>query len=538
MKRIFKYLLIITALVAGGLVYTACSDMEKEYEGSLVEYPDITIDDFTPKSGRPGQAVTITGTNFGEFSDAAKIYFNGVMAAEFVSYTDNQMVVRVPNDAGTGIISVSVWTHTHDFAEDFTFVPGAKINGITPEEGAVGSQVTITGESFGTDASAVTILFGGGVEAQIVSITDNEIVVTVPEGGIRGAVTMEVGPQILTGPIFSYPFVGLNYQFNGADSEGWLSTHNSTSVVSGGAMNVTFDPNQFSGTSKRRADFQLAGGVELHAGLFPIIAIKLNKPANGNFILDTNLGRYKNGSNNWDGILQGDIYYYDIRNTFGSGATLSQTEPTTLTTFQWKIADITSPETGYSVDWVQSFESLDALNEYVALPEGKYVFEFDDPNTFDWTASHNSTVVIEGGKLKVSFDPAQFEGTNKRRADLYNVILGKFPYPDGAAKESWICTPEYPIMAFKITFKESGLAKPEAGNMKLDPYTGSNNSYKTDFMSQNVIYYDVSDKYTARTELNVWQLKIADITSAETGYEVDWIRTFKTTAELQAFLGL
>ncbi|MFD0991115.1 DUF4979 domain-containing protein [Mariniflexile jejuense] len=532
--------IIITYILSIAIIGFILSGCQENDELKVHQYPEQTVGDFNPTIGRPGNQITINGSNFGTYKGAVTIFFNGQAAPKenIISVTDNKIVVVVPDNAASGPISVKVWTYTKETATDFTFIPGAKVTGISPAQGSVGQDLTITGENFGTDPTKFTVEFNGGVPAIVKSVTDTQIVVTVPAGGSTGPITIIFEDSFVKTPVFSYPFVGLNYQFNtNGYAEGWVSTHSSTNEVSGGSMNVTFNSSQFVGTSKRRADFQLTGGAEVHAGLYPIIAIKLNKPATGNFILDTNLGSYKNGSNNYDGILLGDIYYYDIRNTFGAGAKLSQTEPTKLTTFQWKIADITSPETGYSVDWVQSFENLAALNAYASLPEGKYIFEFDDANaTGDWLAAQNATTKIEGGKFKVTFDPAQFTGTNKRRADFYNVILGKFPYPGGADKASWIYNPEYPIIAMKITFNETGDYKPAAGNIKLDPYTGANNTYLTDFVGKNVIYYDVSDKYTERTELNVWQFKIADITSAETGYQIDWVRTFKSKAELNAFL--
>ena len=426
MKRLYNYIFILVTLISGGIFYTSCSDMMRSEDLDIYQYPDITIADFTPKTGRPGEQITITGTNFGTYSQAAVVTFNGIKVTDFVSYSDEQMVVRVPAEAGSGIVAVNVWTHTKEFDDEFTFVPGAKISGISPNEATAGSQLTISGENFGTDANEITVSFGGGVIAQIVSITDNEIVVTVPDGGIRGAITLAIGPQLLTGPIFSYPFVGLNFEFNtDGDAEGWTTSHNSTTEVSGGLMKVSYDMS----AAKRRADFSLQGGAEVHAGLYPIVAIRMiNKPSSGNFIFDTNLGKYKDGSNNWEGILVGDVYYYDLRNTFGAGATLSTTEPTKLTTFQWKVADITTDETGYQVDWVKSFESLDALKEYVAPPRGKLIYEFDDPNATDyWVGMQNAANVIENGKLKVTFDPAQFAGTSKRRADLNFVEGAYFP---------------------------------------------------------------------------------------------------------------
>lgn len=139
-------------LLVGSLIYYSCTDFEKEYEGDVYMYPDITIDNFTPKSGRPNSNVTITGSNFGEYSDAANVTFNGVQVTKFVSYSDNQMIVKVPEDAGTGIVSVSVWTHTNEFSDEFTYIPGAKIFEVDATRAQVGDTVTISGEQFGNDA--------------------------------------------------------------------------------------------------------------------------------------------------------------------------------------------------------------------------------------------------------------------------------------------------------------------------------------------------------------------------------------------------
>lgn len=540
MKRRFNtYVLATLALVAGSVIYMSCSDMEKEFDPDLVKYPEFTVTGFSPASGRPGTAVTITGTHFGEYAQAAKVAFNGVNVETFVSYTDNEMVVLVPDDAGTGPITLSVWTHTENTAEEFNYVPGAVVASIAPADAAPGDQVTITGEHFGTDQSDIHVFFRENVEAEIVSLSDTEIVVTVPAGGMTGAITLQAGPQTLTGPVFSYPLVGVDAQFEtDGDAQGWQPAQNSTFTVSGGKMNVTFDPAQFGGAS-RRADLQLVGGTKIDVGSFPIIAIKLKKPGDARVTFDTDFGAFGNGYNKWTGILIGDVYYFDMSKTgFGAANTmLSQTEPTTFTNFQFKIADITTAETGYSVDWIRSFENMQTLQEAVALPEGQYIFEFDDPNTSEWMTGQSTPFTVEDGKFKTSFLAAQFEGTAKRRADFYYIISGKFPQ-NGDPKASWVYTPEYPIIAFKIAFTGTGSYKPGTGNLTLDPYGGGNNIYKTDFAaSHNVIYYDMSTKYTTRTELATFQLKIADITSAEeTGYEMDWVRTFKSVDELNAFL--
>ncbi|MFI1743267.1 DUF4979 domain-containing protein [Thalassobellus sediminis] len=530
----------IFTLLAFGFItfFVGCVDND---ELSVYQYPEPIITDFSPTSGQPGQKITINGTDFGTFNKAVTVFFGEVAtnAEEIVSLTNNQIVVRVPSgvSAGETPITVKVWTYNKLTETNFNVLPGAKANSLSVSEGNAGDQISIIGENFGNDPNALTIEFAGGITADIISINDSEIVVTVPEGGQTGAVNILFDDIVITGPVFTYPFVGLDFQFNtDNDAEGWIinSQGNGSFEVSGGQYNVTFDQTQ----SKRRADFRLDGGADVHAGKFPIIAIKINKPSSGNFILDTNLGKYKNGSNNWDGVLQGDIYYYDIRNTFGSGAELSQTEGTSLTTFQWKIADITTDEVGYSVDWVRSFESLEKLMEYTVLPYGKFIYEFDDPNATDyWVGQQNATNVVEDSKLKVTFEALQFDGT-KRRSDLKFIEDGIFP--EGSPTGKWHYSTEFPILAFKLAFTGTGAPVPGSGNIKLDRFNGAqNNAYLTDFVDDNVIYYDCSidGGFTQDGDLASFQLKIADITSTEeTGYEVFWISSFRNVDELAAYI--
>lgn len=503
----------------------------------VYQYPEPTLEGYSPTEGVSGTEVTITGADFGTYKNAVSVFFNGVETPQddILSVTDNQIVTKVPTGALSGEVIVKVWTHNKSLGT-FNVLPSATYGSISPLSGMPGDEVTITGENFGNDASAVTVTFKGDVEAQIVSVSNTKIKVIVPDEGITGAISVQIGIQSFETDSFAYPLIGLDFMFDvDSDTEGWEAGNNSTYNVSNGSFNVMFDMS----AAKRRADFKLPGGAKVNVGGFPILAIKLNKPQSGNFILDTNFGQYKNGTNNWEGIINGDVYYYDLRNTFGSGNTLSLTEDTEFSTFQFKIADIITDETGYSVDWVRSFESLESLREYTALPYGKFSFHFDEtPESNYWVGMQNAVNVVENGKLKVTFDPVQFTGTNKRRSDLNYVEGGSFPGTSPNGK--WHYSTEYPILAFKIAFIGTGAAKPETGNIKLDRFMGAaNNAYLSDFLADNVIYYDCSIEggFTVSQDLASFTLKIADITSAgETGYEIDWIQSFKTVAELQSYI--
>ena len=63
------------------------------------------------------------------------------------------------------------------------------VTAISPESGTVGTAITITGTAFPTDASEITLTFGG-VPATISSLTSTQIVTTVPAGATSGEVSI------------------------------------------------------------------------------------------------------------------------------------------------------------------------------------------------------------------------------------------------------------------------------------------------------------------------------------------------------------
>ncbi|KAA2242666.1 DUF4979 domain-containing protein [Chitinophaga agrisoli] len=150
-------------------------------------------------------------------------------------------------------------------------------------------------------------------------------------------------------------------------ADGWAAaTSGSTATVSNDQLNITI-VNQSNG--KGRGDVKKTAGVILYPPNYPILAIKFKKPLVANITFDTNLGSYGNAANKWTGKIGDDIYYYDLTQTgFGASHTLlSTTMPTTLSTFQFKVADISSGETSYTIDWIKTFSSLAELQQFVQL---------------------------------------------------------------------------------------------------------------------------------------------------------------------------
>jgi hypothetical protein len=104
----------------------------------------------------------------------------------------------------------------------------------------------------------------------------------------------------------------LNDDFSTGDLFNWkAATTGSSGQIVNGQFVVTMPP---STTGKYRADIQKVGGLTLHAGNYPIVAVKMNKPPRCNWFFDTNLGSYNNSNNNATKIetAAGNIYYWDL----------------------------------------------------------------------------------------------------------------------------------------------------------------------------------------------------------------------------------
>jgi hypothetical protein len=67
-----------------------------------------------------------------------------------------------------------------------------QVDSVTPPSGPAGTRVTVTGQNFGGAQGGSTVTVGG-VEAQVVSWSDTQIVIVVPEGAKSGAVVVTTG---------------------------------------------------------------------------------------------------------------------------------------------------------------------------------------------------------------------------------------------------------------------------------------------------------------------------------------------------------
>ena len=92
-----------TAVCASGgasnAVYAGAPD------GTLYELSVPYVSKVDPTSGKPGDVVTVSGLHFGGGEDSG-VYFAGVPAASYVSWSDTRIQVRVPEPAMSGPLYV------------------------------------------------------------------------------------------------------------------------------------------------------------------------------------------------------------------------------------------------------------------------------------------------------------------------------------------------------------------------------------------------------------------------------------------------
>lgn len=79
--------------------------------------------------------------------------------------------------------------------------PTVQIDSVEPAMGLVGTQVVISGGSFGKNESDIMVLFNG-TEAEVFNVSDKQLTVSVPEGAATGPVSVSVGSARAEGPKF------------------------------------------------------------------------------------------------------------------------------------------------------------------------------------------------------------------------------------------------------------------------------------------------------------------------------------------------
>ncbi|HKV64028.1 MAG TPA: IPT/TIG domain-containing protein [Candidatus Acidoferrum sp.] len=161
--------------------------------------PTPSITGLSPSSGPVGMWLLINGTNFG--TTVGTVTFNGVPATSGIGWSSTSIQVAVPVGATTGNVIVTAGgVPSNGFL--FTVTPAPVITSISPNSGAYGTSVTVSGTGFGFTQGSGTASFNGTV----VTPTNwflSTITFKIPTGATSGNVVVTVGGQPSNGVAFT-----------------------------------------------------------------------------------------------------------------------------------------------------------------------------------------------------------------------------------------------------------------------------------------------------------------------------------------------
>ena len=146
------------------------------------------------------------------------------------------------------------------------------VSGISSSNISEGSIVTLYGTNFGNSISRVTVFFNG-ISGMIISLTDTQITVMVPETS-SGLVNVKVDSKTVKGPtfVFTYPAPGTSYTTGNvilqsqADVSNFIASNKGKQIKITGNLVIGGDPNYsdiitVSGLSNITS---VSGGILLH----------------------------------------------------------------------------------------------------------------------------------------------------------------------------------------------------------------------------------------------------------------------------------
>lgn len=180
-----------------GVVTVSAYDLTGSSATNFIISPRITS--IEPMTGTTGTEVRINGSGFSPYRDHMKVLFNSSEAA-LISVSTGSLTVIVPEQASKGKVRIEVLDEPVESTGDFIVIP--KVTSLSSAEGSIGTDVTITGSGFSSNASENIVRFNG-VLATVTQATVNQLVVKVPNGATSGAVTITVNDLLASAGQFN-----------------------------------------------------------------------------------------------------------------------------------------------------------------------------------------------------------------------------------------------------------------------------------------------------------------------------------------------
>jgi hypothetical protein len=146
-----------------------------------------TVSNVSPTSGVPGTQVTVNGSGFGATQGSGQVWL-GTANGAVQSWSDTQVVAIVANGSTSGnaqVLQGGVWSNSVPFA-----VNSLNVTGVTPNSGAPGTSITITGTGFGSSQGNGTVWLGS-TNGQVMSWSNTQVVAVVAPSALTGIARVE-----------------------------------------------------------------------------------------------------------------------------------------------------------------------------------------------------------------------------------------------------------------------------------------------------------------------------------------------------------
>lgn len=139
------------------------------------------------------------------------------------------------------------------------------------------------------------------------------------------------------------------------------SVVNGTGSILDNVLNIT-------SYSSGKAYLSRTGGVTLHAGNYPILAFKMDSPSGTSIALHNAVSSILGGgSNSQTGILNNNVYYYDLRSLGFVSSSGTKTVPvdSIFSSTYFQIRMTVTGSNPSQLSWVGTFKSVNDLSQYI-----------------------------------------------------------------------------------------------------------------------------------------------------------------------------
>jgi hypothetical protein len=200
MKTLFNLAQTLHRRIAVGVVILAGFVTSHCAQDNLLAELDgkIAIDSISPVAGPVGSEVKIYGKGFSAVGTNNELSINGVKADVLEPASLTVLVIKVPDNATTGNVSLNVGNVTAQ-GPVFTVVDPPVVQTVSPLQGFAGYRVFVRGSKL----SQVTRIDFNGIPGQIFDKSETEIVVEAP-GSTTGNIELIFPGGKVTGPVFTY----------------------------------------------------------------------------------------------------------------------------------------------------------------------------------------------------------------------------------------------------------------------------------------------------------------------------------------------